>query len=389
MAKKLSSLKKIDLTGTVRARTATETLTAVRPLFPQFGITRVARVTGLDTIGIPTSICIRPNARHLATAQGKGLTQELADISAIMESIEGYHAETVRAPTNYFSFREMTRKRLALDPRLLERGPRWKIWNMETPMRWVKGYELIRRQTIWIPFIALTMDSTAPHPEFAILQVSTNGLASGNNWVEAVLHALYELVERDSEFRWSLLSARRRAATLVDPETIDTPFLRDLLTRLRIAKQLPLIWDITSRLGVPTFRCVLIDQDAERNLGRFHGSGSHLVTSVALSRALTEAAQARLTWISGSREDVFPYLYRDMQEKNQPAVELPTPRLSIKNRQDAFSGLTLQDDLDWIVEKLRINGYPLISVFSHTGDDLPISVVTVLVPGMSFSGNRI
>jgi YcaO-like protein with predicted kinase domain len=385
----LHATSKIDLLGTIRARTAGETLSVLRPLLSGFGITRVARVTGLDEIGIPTSICIRPNARHLATAQGKGLTPELADISAIMESIEGYHAEIVPAPFDFASFRDTRKRGQTLDPRILDSGPRWSTWSEDFPMRWVEGQELLSGESISIPFVALTMDSSHPHPEFAVLRVSTNGLASGNNRVEALLHAMYELMERDAEFTWSCLGPDRRAATLVDSDTIDTPFLRDLLARFRAARQLPIIWDITNHLQVPAFRCVLVDQDPVRNLGRFHGSGAHLSKAVALSRALTEAAQARLTWICGTREDVFPSLYADLSTHNHGPLQLPRARADFRNRQDPFSSIDLREDLDWVISMLRSAGYSSIAVYHHTSESFPVSVVSVLIPGMRFSSNQI
>ena len=81
-------MAKLDLGGTVRARDALETLAWVQPLLPRFGITRVANITGLDRIGIPVWISVRPHGRSLSVAQGKGLTPELAQASAVMESIE-------------------------------------------------------------------------------------------------------------------------------------------------------------------------------------------------------------------------------------------------------------------------------------------------------------
>lgn len=76
-----------------RLVSAEETLARVKPLFPLFGITRVANVTGLDTIGIPVVMVNRPNSRGLAVSQGKGVTLAAAKASAVMESIESWHAE--------------------------------------------------------------------------------------------------------------------------------------------------------------------------------------------------------------------------------------------------------------------------------------------------------
>ena len=56
-----------------RVVTPDETLAGVRRLLPVMGITRVANVTGLDSIGIPVVMVCRPNSRSLAVSQGKGI----------------------------------------------------------------------------------------------------------------------------------------------------------------------------------------------------------------------------------------------------------------------------------------------------------------------------
>ena len=51
-----------DLGGTIRATSPEATLAKLEPLLlPVFGITRVANITGLDHINIPTYVAIRPN----------------------------------------------------------------------------------------------------------------------------------------------------------------------------------------------------------------------------------------------------------------------------------------------------------------------------------------
>src|SRR5690349_5920121 len=77
-----------------------ETLERIRPLMPLAGITRVADVTWLDTIGIPVVMVVRPNARSLSVAQGKGLNIIAARVSGIMESLECFHAERVSGPVH-------------------------------------------------------------------------------------------------------------------------------------------------------------------------------------------------------------------------------------------------------------------------------------------------
>jgi ribosomal protein S12 methylthiotransferase accessory factor YcaO len=43
-----------------------------------FGITRVADVTGLDCIELPVFMAVRPHSRGVSVAQGKGATRDAA-----------------------------------------------------------------------------------------------------------------------------------------------------------------------------------------------------------------------------------------------------------------------------------------------------------------------
>ena len=96
--------------ATVRGRMVRleETVARVRPLIPAMGITRIANVTGLDCIGIPVVMVCRPNSRSLAVSQGKGLDlAAAAKASALMESVESYHAERITLPLKLGSYEEL------------------------------------------------------------------------------------------------------------------------------------------------------------------------------------------------------------------------------------------------------------------------------------------
>ena len=60
----------------------------MRALMAEFGITRLARLTGLDNVGVPVWSAIRPNSRTLAQSQGKGVDDPSAMASAVMEAVE-------------------------------------------------------------------------------------------------------------------------------------------------------------------------------------------------------------------------------------------------------------------------------------------------------------
>src|SRR5205823_1572281 len=55
----------------------------------------LGNITGLDHIGIPVAVAVRPNSRSVSVSQGKGLDLAQAMASALMEAIEGFHAEVV------------------------------------------------------------------------------------------------------------------------------------------------------------------------------------------------------------------------------------------------------------------------------------------------------
>ena len=78
-------------------------------------------MTGLDWVGIPVYQAARPNSRSLSVSQGKGLTPTQAKVSALMEALEGFHAEEIRLPAVTETVGAM-RGSLGYDPRAL---PLW------------------------------------------------------------------------------------------------------------------------------------------------------------------------------------------------------------------------------------------------------------------------
>ena len=111
--------EKLCIDGTHRARTLEDTLAWVTPQLARFGITRVANVTGLDHIGIPVVMVVRPNGKSLSVSQGKGLTMDAAKASGIMESIEAHHAENIDLPVRFETYRRLERTESVVDVTLL------------------------------------------------------------------------------------------------------------------------------------------------------------------------------------------------------------------------------------------------------------------------------
>src|SRR5829696_1368952 len=101
--------------GTHRTARPDETLARYRTLAAAMGITRLGNVTGLDYVGIPVAVAVRPNSRSVSVSQGKGLTLTHAFASALMEAIEGFHAEDLDARFRFASAREMAAASCVVD----------------------------------------------------------------------------------------------------------------------------------------------------------------------------------------------------------------------------------------------------------------------------------
>lgn len=376
--------------GTHRAVAPEATVERVRGLLPAFGITRVADVTGLDRIGIPVTVVARPNGRALGVAQGKGITRAAAEASGLMESIEAWHAEHLVLPTLFNSIEELRFTHPLIDLAAL---PRRRGGRLDPHQRllWVKGIDLLAEgePELWLPRDLVTTDYTLPPPPGAgTFCVSSNGLASGNSMAEALTHALCEVIERDAMALWRAAPAERRAAMRIDPAEVTDPVCRDLLTALDAADMAVAVWDVTSDVGVAAFHVELAESSARLPLFSpivASGSGCHPTRGVALARALTEAAQSRLTGIAGSRDDIDPGVYRiDARQRGAwlEALLAGEPQRPFAAVPDADLP-TVEADLAFLLGRLRAAGIGQAVAVDLSREGLfGLPVVRVVVPGL-------
>jgi ribosomal protein S12 methylthiotransferase accessory factor len=365
-----------------------ETLERVAPLLPVMGITRIANVTGLDTLGIPVVMVSRPNSRSISVAQGKGPTLAAAKASGVMESIESYHAEHITLPLKLASYEELRYSHRCVD---VERLPRLRTSGY-TPFRqmlWIEGLDLMSGKPAWVPFEMVSLNFAAPLPAGpGCFQAGSNGLASGNHILEAIVHAVAELIERDAATLWHLLDEAAQDRARLDLATVDDPVCRELLAKLQRGGVCVGVWELTSDIGVPTFQCRIISEEGPPGDVRRPGlgAGCHPSRAVALSRALTEAAQSRLTFISGARDDIPRFEYQDQLD---PAVHARWMRRirgdgpgRAFNAAPSHAGRDLEDELRWLLDRLVGAGIEEVVVVDLTRAEFSIPVARVIIPGL-------
>jgi len=375
---------KVYRRGTHRTMPPHETLARLMPLLPAMGITRIANITGLDLIGIPVVMVCRPNSRSIAVAQGKGLDLMAAKVSGVMEAIETYHAERVALPLRLASYAELSRSESVADVQRLPFSVRGRFAN-GVPILWVAGQDLMGGGTVWLPYECVHTDYTLPLPQGSLcFAANTNGLASGNHALEAISHGLAEVIERDAITLWKRCDDAWRKSTVVDLNTVDDAACRALLDRLSAAGVDVMAWDATSDVGVATFYCLVVGRQTRFTDPEF-GSGCHPSRAVALSRALTEAAQARTTYIAGSRDDFLPGLYaaaaRDRRLRDCRALLASSPARAFQDVR-SFETDDIAADVDWMLRQLAGAGMAQALVVDLTIAEYELPVVRVVVPGL-------
>jgi ribosomal protein S12 methylthiotransferase accessory factor len=373
--------------GTHRSLGPEQTLARVTPMLDAMGITRVADITGLDRLEIPVVTVYRPNARSLSVSQGKGLSLAAAKASGVMEAIENYHAERIVRPLTYATFNDIRFSHPVVD---LERLPRLSVSTFHENQRtlWIEGFELSSRTPMWVPYELVHTDFTLPLPPGSgAFVMSSNGLASGNHLLEAIGHGLCELVERDATTLFRRTPAPDRK--LLELSSVDDPACRDLLDRLHRADLLVGVWDVTSDVGLPCFLACIVDRrdDPFRPMYANQGMGCHPARVIALARALTEAAQSRLTFISGSRDDADRERYRHVRSPAFVAgwrerILSPEAQRVHFHSVRSFDHATFDADVALGCKQLAAIGIEQVVVVDLTRDEFEIPVVRVIVPGL-------
>lgn len=363
----------LRLPGTDRAHPPAATLTMARRSAVKVGVTRVADLTRLDTIGIATYQAVRPTAKTLSVSQGKGVTAELATLSALMEAIELWHVEQPMPVARRAAPRELA-DQLGYSVRALAPSTPT-VLHDGLPLDWVPATSLVDGSKTLVPVdvVRLSLEQKTDWNPPAFFE-STNGLASGNTLVEAALHALYEVIERDA--MTAAVTPGGDASPCVDARTLRSPLVDELCSLIEAAGVSLEVRLVPSPTGLPCFLAWVACDDYPAEM---YGFGCHLTAEIALTRAITEAAQTRLSYISGARDD----LKSDVDEagskrRRQPeahAVDI-AELISEPVRRGG-----LLDDLEYVVRQAATAFGFAPMLVDLSCPDIGVPVVKVVVPG--------
>lgn len=372
--------RKAFWSGTHRVEAPEATLLRIRPHLARAGVTRLADVTRLDRAAVPVVIAVQPNLFPLASSAGKGLTLPAATVSAAMEAIEVHAAMVARPPVFTAAHRELDpRARLPVEHLPRRRGS---LFRDDRPERWILGWDIARAVEVAVPERAVTMHPPAARSaDLCSFPMDSNGLASGVSFAEATLSGLLEVIERDA-VTLHRLAAGSSVPPRVRLETVEHARVVELIARLDRAEIGVLLCDLTADTEVPVYLAQVFDR-AVREAGVATGFGAHLDPEVAMLRAITEAVQARVVFIAGSRDDMLRSTFQRMHAGDGALAEVMSGPGTIDARvRRTEATATHEGDVDRCLRKLARVGIDRVVVIDLSWPEADFSVVRVLVPGL-------
>ena len=352
------------------------------------GITRITEITHLDRIGLPVFSAIRPTSQDGAISiyGGKGISTEHAKASAMMEGFERYSAEKQDENIVTGTVSEISSKGNIIDIESLNLPNDFKKENIDTMnLEWNICHDLISGNDFYVPSNAIyhpyVLEDNACQNLF---KSNTNGLASGNSLEEAILHGIFEVIERDA---WSIFELTHKNSAQIGLDSIESDVINDALKKFSENKINIKLMDLTADINVPTI-AASADDTLLKDAGLLTlGIGTHLDPEVAVLRALTEVAQSRATQIHGAREDTVradfarTAGYERMKRINKYYFEDEENKIALSDIENKSTD-SITEDIDIVLDELKKNEIEHVLYYDLTRPELNVNVVRVIIPTM-------
>ncbi len=377
----------VQYSSSLRERSVQETLNLAKIIAPRYGVTRVTNITQLDRIGIPVFAGVNPSNAALAVLAGKGITAAEAQVGAYMESYEFALAEphNSSASLQYRSI-EACEAQLPANLKIKDFCIAYGVKPALTDIiATTTAHDIVSGKQCELP-AELFFHPLQKTRSTKLFGTSSNGLASGNSEDEATLHALFEVLERDAEAhgRYSNNGYRK-----VKYSTLPT-HIKELCTQIENADLQLELRSYDSNYGVPFFQAFVKDDDPDFP-SIASGQGAHFDASIAVTRAITEAVQSRMSHIHGGRDDLDARLKSHeslYSSSRKQAIKALSDSLDSNNQTMDFNDVksiylnreSVHAALESVKEFLRTKGIHQIFRVVHTDPGSPLPVVKIVVP---------
>lgn len=191
-----------------------------------------------------------------------------------------------------------------------------------------------------------------------------SGIASGSNILEASIHSLNELVERDAHSLFlieAFIKNNNQMIKVIDKTTLPAT-LQDIVYKIeqRYHDDL-MIFDITSEIGIPV---IYVSMTKQSSLIQPFGCGASLRAEYALERALLESLQPLHIY----NENMIDNQQKIINALSNYPILLKTAIadvttlnnkyqiINFNSKLDQNEHLTLEEQLNLIIKKIEITG---------------------------------
>jgi len=235
-------------------------------------------------------------------------------------------------------------------------------------IHWLPTWSITKDEQVHIPLAQCF--SNTPYSDDEYGRWHSNGCAAGNTLEEAILQALFELIERDATAIWWY---NKLICPVFDINRVNSDNLSKLDQCLSPDDKSGhdyWVLDLTSDIGVPVMVAV---GKSKINGGLVMGFGCHLIPEMAAQRALTELCQL----IPIRDQNAAPFDFDEIEEGeflygSQTANSigyLLEPSSDIK------------DDISSIVARLSEKNMETL-VLNYSRAHIPLFTAKVFVPGL-------
>lgn len=298
---------------------------------------------------------------------GKGITLEQNEVSCIMEAIERYsakiHGDEQFVRGSYENF-----KKYAINPKnFLISKTQFENYHDDLEIDWSWAYSLVNKKPVLVPSNFVYVAYFDPKTS-RFLNYSTNGLASGNCIEEAILHGIFEVVERDAYY---IMNANRLCMPDINIKSVkrigDTN-VNKFLDFLETEGIEYFIKYITNDIPIPVILTFVIKKDG-KNTYFSCSACSHTNPNIALSRSLTEAIQSYPLTTRTPGINELKHLYQRGKKK-----------IEMHGIEDKSSD-NLKNAIETCSDIFRNMGFDIL-VVNLTRPEIAFPTVRVIIPGL-------
>lgn len=366
------------------------TLKHAKALARGLGISRVTDITRLDVVGVPVFASIRPDAQpgSLCVNAGKGITVAEARVGAYMEAIEYAFAEYNRASLKISwvpageIYEGKTRRDAILDFCPVMNA----AVDLDQPLACVAAKDVVTNRKYLVPAELVFLPYPAHLGGKQYFGSNSNGLCSGNSVLEATVHGIAEVIERDVCSFQSIKDNSGLLANRSLPASI-----RKIETSLSAVGMNLYVRYAQNVFGIPYFMAVVAESKAINPIYVSVGYGCHPLKEIALTRAVCEALQSRLSFIHGGRDDLVNRYNRFKRASNKARARYADNLLGRVSRNGTYirfgtvpdyshSITDLTSALNVLLDTLARNGFKRVLRVVYTPPDLPLQVLRIFVP---------